>query len=140
MIIVYKDGSWKIVGLDEAWEFANDPDWLVSIPINEIVSKHPDFGDKVLASMDGKTWIPGVYEKNIDLFAQYGVRLESGELRYFVCLTQRALDGACAHQYIPLTDKNYCAICIVCGDKTPRQYRNSLGFFWSKQNECRRIT
>jgi hypothetical protein len=33
MIIVYKDGSWKVVSEDQAWEFQNDPDWLVSIPL-----------------------------------------------------------------------------------------------------------
>jgi hypothetical protein len=35
-IMVYKDGSWKIVQSSSAWEFENDPDWLTSIDIEAI--------------------------------------------------------------------------------------------------------
>lgn len=33
LIIVYKDGTWEEVDPVSGWEFENDPDWLVSIPI-----------------------------------------------------------------------------------------------------------
>ena len=41
-------------------------------------------GQKVKATNNGEKWFVGVYEKNSDVFAQYGVRLDTGELRYFI--------------------------------------------------------
>lgn len=35
VIIVWKDGSYKFVEFNSAWEFENDKDWLVTIPLNE---------------------------------------------------------------------------------------------------------
>lgn len=32
-ITVYKDGSWKIESRLDAYYSANDPDWLVTIPL-----------------------------------------------------------------------------------------------------------
>lgn len=40
-------------------------------------------GDRVLATMNGKDWFPGVLCGEIDLFVPYGVRVDDGELRYF---------------------------------------------------------
>lgn len=41
-------------------------------------------GDKVLATMDGKSWFRGKIIEVIDLFAPYRVKLENGEVRVFV--------------------------------------------------------
>lgn len=34
-IVVWKDGSWKVV--EHSWEYENDPDWLVTIPLSRIL-------------------------------------------------------------------------------------------------------
>ena len=36
-IVVYRDGSWKTVKKNHAWEYQNDPDWLVTINMDEII-------------------------------------------------------------------------------------------------------
>ncbi len=47
----------------------------------------PWIGKRVRASMNGKDWFPGVYEKNVDIFAQYGVRLDdSNEVKFFMMI------------------------------------------------------
>ena len=35
-IVVWKDGSWKAIN-GPTWEYENDPDWLVTIPLAQVV-------------------------------------------------------------------------------------------------------
>lgn len=42
------------------------------------------YNKPVLATMNGVDWFKGVLVQAIDLFAPYGVKLESGEIKYFV--------------------------------------------------------
>jgi len=35
-IIVWKDGTYKPVPDNASWEYENDPDWLVTIPVEEL--------------------------------------------------------------------------------------------------------
>jgi len=45
----------------------------------------PKLGDKVKATMNHEDWFIGVYEKESDVLAQYGVRRDdTKELRYFI--------------------------------------------------------
>lgn len=36
-IIVYKNGEFIVVPNSNCWEYQNDPDWLVTIKISEII-------------------------------------------------------------------------------------------------------
>lgn len=40
-IIVYRDGTWKQVKAASAWEYENDPDYLVTIPAVADRSAYP---------------------------------------------------------------------------------------------------
>lgn len=35
-LIIYKNESWKVVDSKSAWEYENDPDWFMSIPVDSI--------------------------------------------------------------------------------------------------------
>lgn len=34
-LVVWRDGSWKEVETNSAWEYQNDADWLVTIPLKQ---------------------------------------------------------------------------------------------------------
>ncbi|MFA5340153.1 MAG: hypothetical protein WC332_00105 [Clostridia bacterium] len=47
----------------------------------------PQIGDRVRATMNGEDWLTGTYQKNIELFTQYGVLLDDiNEVRYFIAV------------------------------------------------------
>ena len=54
----------------------------------------PAIGDKVYAT-NGTAWFSGIYVKNIDLFCQYSVQLDSGETKYFISI-KRNIEAAVA--------------------------------------------
>lgn len=37
-IVVWKDGSYKLVNSNESWEYENDEDWLTTITISSLTS------------------------------------------------------------------------------------------------------
>ena len=39
VITVWKDGSWRCWGMMDAHYAQNDPDWLLTLPVREIVQK-----------------------------------------------------------------------------------------------------
>jgi len=41
------------------------------------------YNKPVLATMNGTDWVRGVLVEVIDLFVPYGVKIESGQIRYF---------------------------------------------------------
>ncbi len=52
-------------------------------PVQELVG--PRIGDRVKATMNGKDWFSGVLVEEVELFTQYGVKLdETGEVRFFI--------------------------------------------------------
>ena len=36
-IVVWKDGSYKVVDKNSSWEFENDQNWLLTINLSEII-------------------------------------------------------------------------------------------------------
>jgi len=61
----------------------------------------PKIGDRVRATVNGEDWFVGVYVKESDTLAQYGVkRDDTGEVRYFTtavthehCMCEACKDG-----------------------------------------------
>lgn len=52
-------------------------------PVEGIVG--PKIGERVNATMNGKDWFSGVLVEEVELFTQYGVKLdETGEVRFFI--------------------------------------------------------
>lgn len=60
--------------------------------VQEEIFARPEIGQMVRAT-NGTGWFYGKFEKEIELFAPYGVRLDNGELRYFIQIEVSDLVG-----------------------------------------------